>query len=62
MPNMSYCRFRNTLIDLSDVSDALIEKGMPNKETDPEEYAAAVELIKLCEDIAAEAEIHLEED
>lgn len=38
MSNMSYCRFRNTLEDFIDCTEALEEEGMP--ESDEEVRAA----------------------
>ena len=48
MPNMSYCRFHNTLQDLRDCYEHLVE---PLSES---EEQARAELIKLCKWIAAE--------
>lgn len=48
MSNMSYCRFRNTLIDLEDCYDNIND----NLEGDEEE--ARKQLIELCCDIALE--------
>ncbi len=52
MPNMSYCRFRNTLSDLQDCYDTLLEDD--NIESD-EERVAAENLVELCKDIVADA-------
>lgn len=50
MGNMSYCRFENTLSDLSDCQDALFEDGLDDlSET---ELRAAKHLIQMCIDIA----------
>lgn len=46
MPNMSYCRFRNTLADLRDCYD-----NMDDDVSDAEK-AARARLIKLCREIA----------
>lgn len=44
MANMSYCRFQNTLSDLSDCEEALEnDEGLSN-----DEYHAALRLIELC--------------
>ena len=50
--NMSYCRFRNTLPDLSDCYDNWEEDL--DKEDDREEYQARERLLKLCKRIADE--------
>lgn len=47
MPNMSYCRFRNTLSDLRDCKNALENLDFPGEE----EKRAARELLILCQDI-----------
>ena len=47
MPNMSYCRFRNTLIDLIDCYD-----NMDREITDPLEKKAKEKLIIQCCEIA----------
>ena len=44
MPNMSYCRFRNTLADLRDCREALDNRPALSEE----EGQAARELIQLC--------------
>ncbi len=49
MGNMSYCRFSNTLSDLSDCYEVMDE--VPRSE---EERKARVALIKLCRSIAAD--------
>lgn len=50
MPNMSYCRFQNTLGDLRDCYE-----NMDNpKQLSEEEQKARKALIKLCEDIASD--------
>ena len=43
---MSYCRFRNTLMDLRDCYDNL------NDDLDGDEFRARAALIELCKDIA----------
>ena len=52
--NMSYCRFRNTLGDLDDCYDVLLEKGVAGakQDADPEEQRAIQLLIKMCKHIA----------
>lgn len=47
MPNMSYCRFENTLSDLRDCAHHLDDNDLPT-----DEFAARVELILLCQHIA----------
>lgn len=48
MANMTYCRFRNTLNDLRDCSEALDEIGGDLDELPEEERRAAKRLIELC--------------
>jgi hypothetical protein len=48
MPNMSYCRFSNTLSDLRDCYNALLEDGKPLSK---EEEKAKDKLIDLCIDL-----------
>jgi hypothetical protein len=47
MPNMSYCRFQNTLKDLRECNDHLDDQNLSE-----DEEAARTALIKLCEIIA----------
>ena len=57
MPNMSYCRFRNTANDLDDAlehMDELIELGDP-------EIDARLQLIKLCVEVAEDYGHEVEE-
>lgn len=56
MGNMSYCRFQNTLEDLRDCRDALMEMGDYEKELDDEEARAAKKLLKLCRELADDFE------
>ena len=57
MGNMSYCRFRNTLIDLRECKDVLINTNL-NEETeenellDREEFSAALDMIEEIREIA----------
>lgn len=51
MANMSYCRFRNTVIDLQDCYDALSDPDEDNEPLDPDELRAKKQLISLCEEI-----------
>lgn len=53
MPNMSYCRFTNTLADLQDCYDALDEGGPDN----PAELEAARKLLRLAGDMHLDAEV-----
>ena len=48
MPNMSYCRFRNTLKDLRDCWENWDEL---NESQDTEEAEARHQIIKLCKEI-----------
>jgi hypothetical protein len=48
MPNMSYCRFQNTLNDLRDCEEALAD----GDELSAEEARAAKKLLNLCADIS----------
>ncbi len=47
MSNMSYCRFRNTIHDLNDCAEALID----DEPLSEEESKAAGQLIKTCRQI-----------
>jgi hypothetical protein len=49
MPNMSYCRFSNTLADLEDCYE-----NIDVSELSPAEEKARKRLIKLCSQIAAD--------
>lgn len=49
MPNMTYCRFQNTLADLRDCYDAMDEE-----ELSEEEQKARQRLISLCSDITSD--------
>ena len=51
MPNMSYCRFRNTLMHLEDCADAIDDIEGPNDPDRPEdeEREAADGLRAMCE-------------
>ncbi len=51
MPNMSYCKFQNTLKDLQDCCDDIY-----NDDLSTEEDKARKRLVKLCRDIAADAD------
>lgn len=50
MPNMSYCRFRNTLNDFKDCLYALGDVDEFKDETIEEEKYAAKKLRELCEE------------
>lgn len=56
MSNMSYCRFINTLQDLSDCYDNLWDNDLS-----PEEQEARQRLIKMCHEIASDTEDEYEE-
>lgn len=49
MPNMSYCRFQNTLQDLTDCYD-----NMNGNDLSKEEFQARQYLVAICVNIAAE--------
>lgn len=54
MPNMSYCRFGNTLDDLQDCRDAMI--GMDHyyqsrDDISEDEFNSMKQIIKICRDI-----------
>ena len=53
MPNMSYCRYENTLKDLHDCHEAMQDEDI-SKLSDTE-ATARYRLIRLCKKIAAEA-------
>ena len=52
MSNMSYCRFRNTLIDLQDCYYHLFDDEVDNEELSLDEKKAREKLIALCHNIA----------
>jgi hypothetical protein len=56
MPNMSYCRFENTLHDLRDCYNALRDGAKDDEEMLPEERKAMERLIRLSGDIYHEYE------
>lgn len=47
MPNLSYCRFQNTLADLLDCQRHLLDEGLS-----PEEERARQRMIQACQEIA----------
>jgi len=49
MSNMSYCRFRNTVNDLWDCKDALLDEI-----SDDDERLARKRLVKVCREIVEE--------
>jgi hypothetical protein len=51
MPNMSYCRFENTLRDLQDCKEALDEQGVERIVASDYEKPNVRKLIELCKDI-----------
>lgn len=51
MPNMSYCRFQNTLRDLRDCDEHIFDEL-----DDEDEEKARKKLIELCADIAEAGE------
>lgn len=52
--NMSYCRFRNTVIDLTDCLDALGEVDYDLTKLSADEEKAARRLIEICQEIAGQ--------
>jgi hypothetical protein len=52
MPNMSYCRFHNTLADLNDCYEHIADNLIDNID----EEIARAKLIRLCKRIAQEEE------
>ena len=59
MPNLSYCRFRNTLNDLRACGEALSDNAVLSRE----EAKAAKRLIELCREIAdSDPELNIEKD
>lgn len=59
MPNMSYCRFQNTLSDLRDCEEALrdgaLDGGVDGEgDLSAEERYAALRLVELCGEITAD--------
>ena len=48
MANMNYCRFQNTLDDLKDCLDALIEIDGDLSQLSTSEALAAKELLRVC--------------
>lgn len=54
--NMSYCRFRNTLNDLSDCYDNI------NENLSGDESRARKRLVEICRDIVAEYDDSQDED
>jgi hypothetical protein len=54
MSNLSYCRFQNTVPDLSDCADALEEIGGDLTELSQDEAQAADRLIQLCHRITSQ--------
>lgn len=51
MPNMSYCRFRDTLNDLRDC-----EEHIPSSLSDREEHEARRRLVEICRNIVEAAD------
>lgn len=62
MPNMSYCRFENTLKDLGDCLEALENGALDNSDMSEIERESALALIDLCEEIYAGFSKEAEED
>ena len=49
MGNMSYCRFRNTLMDLQDCINTIEAGELTDESIDREELSALLEMRDLCE-------------
>lgn len=49
--NMSYCRFQNTLLDLIDCKEAIIEDGLSAADLSADELRARTKLIKECREL-----------
>lgn len=64
MANMSYCRFRNTLLALQDCRDAIesLEYDEDFEELSPEESAAKERLIELMAEILQDLGWEVSED
>ena len=60
MPNMSYCRFQNTLSDLWECFEALNEENLEDLST--EERRSAQEMLLLCEQFLEEHQEKLNEN
>jgi len=60
MPNMSYCRFQNTLSDLQDCFDALHEENLEDLSSD--ELRSAQDMALLCEQFLEEHQEKLNEN
>ena len=60
MSNMSYCRFRNTLLDLADCQNVMFEEE-DIKDLSPEEDRARQQLINLCHEISQVSEDEFDE-
>ncbi len=60
MPNMSYCRFENTVGDLEDCYGALEEKGVEG--LSESERSHALKLIVLCSNLSDDFHRILTED
>ena len=54
MPNMTYCRYRNTLMDLRDCYDDIHCPELDDEEMSEEELEARAKLIALCKEIGDE--------
>lgn len=52
MPNMSYCRYRNTLLALQDCADFIIGNEAEEDDLSEEESLAKAKIIELCCEIA----------
>ena len=65
MANMSYCRFRNTLVDFRDCSEALLEQAYNPEDTEPlssEELRSALQLIDEMVELLQELHVEIDYD
>ena len=65
MANMSYCRFQNTLIDLEDCEERMMDFNSledAQEELSPEEFRAFLRMLKLCKQISEDNEHLLENE
>ena len=56
MANMEHCRFQNTLSDLRDCQDSLMDDGLVCEDDTRIEGASRKLLVRLCAEIAREYE------
>lgn len=61
MSNMSYCRFENTVGDMDDCLNALIEDGFDARDLSPSEQCALEEMYNMIEHLQAALDNALEQ-